>query len=459
MIRKKLDDIKINTHKIVKTFKEDVVVNDIPENKDIIDIPITKKILEEDKYEFLEKKKKIEASHEVIHTQRIPHTPHMKKGKPFNKFILFIFILALILGVFYLFSTVFYKANITIIPKNKIFELKDESFTSSKKNDIPFEVMIVDDTLSKEVILTSSEEVNNKARGEITLYNEYAKTPQKITVGSFITDENGKSYKIDSTVTIPGYTVDKRAKMVPGQVVAGITSFLAGEAYNGSPNSFSITSFKNTDKYKKIYGELKTPLTGGIAGLVYVVDDKEKELILKDVSTSEDRLMKKLNALVPTGYILYPNAVDFSYDLGDSTFSKIPDAKIDVKGTLKAILLKNDDLASYIIDKLLPDISKEEKAEITSPDLSVLTFSFTNKDQVITKDMDSFDFNLNGNITLDWNPNSDLLKAQLLGKDKKELTNIFKTDPGIGSANVNIIPFWSSKLPNAIEKINIIMKK
>ncbi|NVN96986.1 hypothetical protein HXX01_02020 [Candidatus Nomurabacteria bacterium] len=319
--------------------------------------------------------------------------------------------------------------------------------------------MIVEDTLTKEVVLTTAKEVSNKAKGEITLYNEYTKTPQKIASGSFLTDESGKSYKIDQAVSIPGYTVGKRAEMIPGQIAVGITSFISGEAYNGSPKSFSVASFKNTDKYKKIYGKLKTPLSGGDAGLVYTVDDKEKELILKDVSTSEERLIKKLNALVPTGYILYPNAVNFSYDLGESSYSKIPNSKLDVNGTLKAVLLKKDDLSSYIIDKLLPDISKKEKLEITNPDLSVLTFSFANKDQVITKEMESFDFKLKGSLTLDWNPNMRELNSLLLGKNKTEVPDIFKTDPGISSARVSIIPFWASKLPSVAEKINIIMEK
>jgi len=474
MVRKILEDVKVNNHKAIKTFKDDVIIKSTPIVKTILKQtikPITdtgpeREELkdktyhnEESKYEFLEKKKV--SSPEYYHSEKMLQTPHMKtkKSRPFNKPILLIFILALVIAVFYLFSTVFYKANITIIPKNKIFDLKNESFASSKKSGIPFEVMIVEDTLNKEVVLTSSKEVTNKAKGEIILYNEYAKTPQKITVGSFVTDEYGKSYKIDGTVNIPGYTVDKAAKIIPGQVAVGVTSFIAGEAYNGSPKSFYITSFKNTDKYKKIYGKLKAPLSGGIAGLVYTVDDKEKELILGDVSTSKERLIKKLNALVPPGYILYPNAVNFSYDLGESTFSKIPNAKLDVKGTLKAVLLKKDLLSSYIVDRILPDISKIEKLEIVDPDLNSLTFNFKDKEQIIAKEMESFDFELTGSLSLDWNPNTEGLKVSLLGKDKSEVPSIFKIDPGISSASVSIIPFWASKLPDTQEKINIIIKK
>lgn len=452
MAKRILEDIKLNSHKVVREYKEDVVVK----SKHISSSPIDNIYHQEDKYEFLEKKKQVSP----VYTQRIPQTPHMPgKGKAFNKSILWIFILALLVGGYYLFSTVFFKAKVTVIPKSKVFELKGDSFTSSKKNNIPFEVMIVEDTLNKDVVLTSSKEVTNKAKGEVTLYNKYAKTTQKLIAGSFITDEYGKSYKIDTTVSIPGYTVDKAAKLVPGQINVGITSFIAGEAYNGSPKLFSITLYKNTDKYSKIYGELKTPLSGGVAGLVYVVDDNEKALILSNVSSSEDRLLRKLKALVPDGYILFPNTVDFSYDLGESLLSKIPNTKIDVKGTLKAVIMKKADLSSYLISKLLPDISNKERSEILDPDLSVLTFNFVNKDQIITKEMDNFDFNLVGNITLDWSPNISEIKQLMIGKNKDELPSIFKTDPAISNASVQIIPFWSEKLPDVGEKISIIIKK
>ena len=457
MNKRILEDIKFkNTTPKILTPKENVDIKSVPISKPIVaSISSIQNIPESaNKYEFLKKKKPIQS-----YTKRISETPQMRGSKPFNKNILYLFIFALLIGSFYLFSTVFFEANITIVPKNQSFELKDESFTSSKKNDIPFEVMIVEDTLSKDVILTSSKEVADKAQGEITLFNEYAKTAQKITAGSFVADEAGKSYKIDKTILIPGYTLSKENKIIPGQIVVGITSFIAGEAYNGSPTSFYVTSFKSTDKYKKIYGKLKTSLSGGMAGLVYVVDENEKALALKNVSKSEERLMLKLDALVPQGYILYPNAVNFSYDVVSDEYSKTPNTKLDVKGTLAAFLLKETDLTSVLINKVLPDISEKEKTEILKPELLGLSFSFVDKNQTINKDTDSFDFKLKGNMILNWSPNINELKSLLLGKNKNEVPDIFKTDPGIKSASVSIIPFWSKILPDVAEKINIIIKK
>ncbi|MFA6355245.1 MAG: hypothetical protein WCW65_02380, partial [Candidatus Paceibacterota bacterium] len=303
MNKKTLQDFKINTKKVVKTIEEPVVVKNISNSNT--------------KYDFL-KKKKIQPSS----SQRIPQTPVMPVNRrPFNKWILSLFILSLFIGTFYLFTTVFFSVKARVVPKSQTFELKGEKFTASKNSGIPFEVMIVEDTLYKDVILTNTKELSIKAKGEITLYNEYSKTIEKIGAGTFISDDSGKSYTIDKAVSIPGYTIDKNKKIIPGQISIGITSFLSGEAYNGSPSLFSITSFKKgTDKYKKIYGRIKTPLSGGVVGLVYLVDDKDKEGILRDSSLFKEELLTKLKALVPFGYILYSDAVGFTYEFKDSAF-------------------------------------------------------------------------------------------------------------------------------------------
>lgn len=441
MNKKTLEDFKINNKKTIETVVEPIVVKNVPNNST--------------KYDFLKKKKSSPSF-----SQRIPQTPVMpgRNKRPFNKFILSFFVLSLFIGTFYLFTTVFFNAKIIITPKNQSFELINEKFTALKDGGIPFEVMIIEDTLYKDVILTNSKEVSINAKGEITLYNEYSKTTEKITAGAFISDESGKSYKIDKAVSVPGYTIDKNKKIIPGQVSVGITSFLAGEAYNGSPSLFSITSFKKgTDKYKKIYGHTKTPLTGGLSGLVYLVEEKDKESILSENSLFKDQLLSKVKALVPVGYILYEDAVNFSYEFKDSVFSKTPNTRLAINAELRAFLVKSIYLSGSIIDKLLRDISKEERLEIISPDIKGLSFNFKNKEQIINKEIENFDFELTGNVMINWKPEVERLKELIVGKSKDEVLSIFKKDLGILKASVQIIPFWSKYLPDKKEKINIVL--
>lgn len=455
MNRRILEDVKVNRVRrpVSVASKEDVVAKDLDNHNPTPKVGYSEQD-SSSKYDFLNKK--------TVKTgaQRLPMTPQMpRKRRSFGGVIFTIFILSLIVGGVYLLSTKFLSAKVTVIAKNKVFELKHQKFSAGKSSsNIPFELMIVSDKEYKDVVLTNSKEASEKAKGEVTLYNEYSTKAQKLVAGTFLADEDGKSYKIDTTVTIPGYTLDKSKKVISGQVVSKVTSFLPGESYNGSPESFSITSFKGTDKFKKIYGKAKTEMTGGMTGLVYMLSEEDKEEVSVQTQSSKEKLLRKLSAQVPTGYILYPDAVSFTYESGENLVSKTPDTQIEMTGTLSAYLLKETDLSNSIIKKILPGISEKERAEIVKPDLSILSFDFVDKNQSVSKDVESFEFDLTGNLPIQWKPEVEELKTLLVSKNKDEVSSIFKQDPGILSAEVKIIPFWSKFLPENNKNINIILK-
>ncbi|HAE36841.1 MAG: hypothetical protein UR85_C0003G0015 [Candidatus Nomurabacteria bacterium GW2011_GWF2_35_66] len=457
MNRKILEDVKINhIKKIIHTPQDDVGFKDVDNHNPTRSFDNLNQD-QSSKYDFLNKKN----NNTSIYNKRISVTPQMPSGRrPFNRAILFIFIISFFVGVLYLLSTFFLMAKVTIVAKNNNFELKHQKFNAGKmKPGVPFELMIVSDSEYRDVVLTNAKEVSDKAKGDITLYNEYNTKAQKIVAGTFVADEKGKTYKTNTTVSIPGYTLDKSKNIIPGQISVGVTAFLHGDAYNGNPESFYISSFKGTDKYKKIYGKAKTSINGGMTGLVYLLGNEEKEDLLLKTASFKEKLIRKLSAQVPADYILYPDAVSFSYEFGENLLSKTPDAKIEMKGTLSAFLLKENGLSDSIISKLLPGISSFEKSEIIGPNLSNLSFRFTDKSQMVNKDIENFEFELTGNLPLSWNPNVELLKGLLVNKPKSEVSKIFKQDPGIVSATVSIMPFWSKILPKDIKNINIIIKK
>lgn len=439
-----LEDMKVNKKKELPTKREEV----------FSPRPIEKS---RDFYKEEIKKEK------VVERIKLGRTPSVKKqSKILHKRTVIIFVFCIILAIIYWGGNIFHKANITITSKHQIITYNKKPFVASKEEDtnpINFEIMILSDKKTKNTILTNSKEVSLKSKGSIIIYNEFATTPQKLLAGMFISDNDGKAYKIDTTVTVPGYKLDKDKKIIRGEVTANITSFLPGESYNGSPSDFYITSFKGTPKYTKIYGKLKTELTGGANGLVYVIDDASKTDIESNLGSSlKDDLLRQVKAQIPPGYILYPNALTFSYKIQDDFVSKTQEAKVPVEGILSVVLLQEKSLMDNIIKISLPNISKDELEEIKITDLDELSFNFTDKDQVINKDMSTLSFTLGGSIDAVWNPRVDILKSKLLGIHKNNAVAIFKEDPGISSAIVEIFPPWKKYIPDDLLKINIIVK-
>jgi hypothetical protein len=365
-MNRKIEDFKLNTKKKLKTPTEDVYFKKL-ENHNIYK-PDYSTQNDSSKYDFLEKRTK----KSPVERERIHRTPQLtNKNNNFNKKILFLFVLSVFIGVFYLLSTVFLRVNITIVSKSESFDLKDFKLSAGnlKISDIPFELMILSDKEYKDVVLTNSKEVSEKAKGKIVLYNEYSTKPQNIIAGSFVSDEKGKTYKTDKTVSIPGYTIDDLKKINPGQIDVDVTAFLPGETYNGNPEFFTVNAFKNTDKYKKIYGKAKSQIEGGMVGLVYLMSEEEKMNIENKTISIKEKLLRNLSAQVPDGYVLYPDATNFYYKIPEGSFSKTPESKIEIDVTLSAFLLKQNDLSNILINKLLPNIKEKERSEILNPNL------------------------------------------------------------------------------------------
>lgn len=107
----------------------------------------------------------------------------------------------------------------TISAKHDLIEYKNKQFNANKDitgKGVSFEIMIESDK-AKDFVLTESKEVSNKASGVITLYNEFSTKAEKLVAGTYISDQDGKAYRLNNSVAIPGYKIDKLNK-IPGQM-------------------------------------------------------------------------------------------------------------------------------------------------------------------------------------------------------------------------------------------------
>lgn len=383
--------------------------------------------------------------------KKISRNPQLPKEKRIvSKFSSNLFVLVVLVGIIFWGSYLFEKVEIIVTKKHEIFTLEKHKVFASKDLEarIPFEIMIISDKKNEKINLSESKEVSLKAKGEITFYNEYSKNSEKLLANTYISDEEGKVYLTDKTISVPGYKLDGNKKKVPGKATVKITSFLPGEAYNGSPDDFSINSFLGTTKHKMIYGKADLPLSGGALGMSYSPNEEEKKKLETVANLSfRSQLEEKVDALIPDGYIFYPEASSFSYEIEDKIMSSTPMGETEILGTLAVVLLKKDNLINVIKKDLLPKISKEELKIIEIKNLENLKFNFKDSEQTISKELKSLDFNLTGELDFIWNSDMDQLKDNLSGVLKENISSIFKEDVGIGNANVKIFPPWKKTFP------------
>ncbi len=437
-----MEDIKIN-----KSFRQTSVrEKKTPGKKELPKEPIQKV-----------KRRNSDDSDYVHYSKRMSLTPRSSDKRPVRGFLRIIFLFSLVGGIAYWTGVFFNSAYVTITAKHQNIEYKSKVFNADRKNAanvVDFEIMIESEKKLKNYILTENKEVSSKATGTIILYNEFSTKPEKLSQGTYVSDQDGKTYRLNNTVTIPGYKLDKQKK-IPGQVEVNITSFLAGENYNGTSEKFTVNSFKGTTKYSKIYGKLKTELVGGLQGIVYYISEEDKAKIQNIAESSlREELYSKLKALLPSGYILYPEAIKFSYLIDENILSETAEAKIPIEGKISAILLKEDSLIKNVIRVSLPEADKNEIPEIVINNIKNLKFNFVTE-TIIDKDTENFQFTLTGNLEAVWNPNKEIIKSKLAGLHKDMVLSVFRENKGITKSMVKIFPPWSKYIPKNPSKINI----
>lgn len=420
------------------------------------------KITGSDYEEDLNSKPKIESVVNVLTKIEINPTEKYVPRRRNNVNTKLIFIIAIavlfVLGVVLLINKYFSYVYIDITPKTQAYTLSKESFTTSKEENMPlhFEIMIVDGEDKQDAVFTESKDVSTKAKGEVYIYNEFSTKPQKLLINTKLIDDNQNIYLTDKEVSIPGYKTSG-TKIIPGSIAVNVTAALAGEKYNGEPRDFSIVGFKGTTKATKIYARSNGPLTLGRTGQYYMLSAQDKGKVIVDSGTAlYNKLVKKLQAQVPPGYIVYTGSMQFSKKISDEVFeSKTPEGSVTITGTLSAPIFKIDELNVALIRSTYSDVKDEEVKEIYSQKMKEFMFAYSDTNTLINKSTTNFKFNLTGDDTLLWKPYVDILRNKIIGTNKDSLDTFYLSDPGIAKARAIFRPPWQSKLPEDISHIKI----
>lgn len=185
--------------------------------------------------------------------------------------------------------------------------------------DLSFEIVSMEGSENTKITATTQKEMKTAARGQVIIYNKYSASPQKLSVDTRLEGSNGKIYKTDKEVVIPGMTGD-----TPGFIKVGVYGYEPGEAYNSGPLDFKVFGFRGTGKYDKFYARSEGDITGGMSGNFYVVSDEEKAKVSSGLAlTLKDNLTKKVLEQVPEDYLLFKDSLVFREGKSDDKNARL----------------------------------------------------------------------------------------------------------------------------------------
>lgn len=365
--------------------------------------------------------------------------------------------LAIVLGVGYGISAQFANVTVKVTPKQGRL-LISNVYEASRGGQANLKFVLasnIQDEATLSVTTTGKEQVQEKARGQIIIYNNYGSQPQALVATTRFQTPSGLIYRTPTAVTIPGTSKDSKGQVIPGQVEITVIADKAGANYNIPSSDFSIPGFKGTPKATKIFAKSKTAMTGGFIGergKVSEVDKAKAETELQKILTA--KIAQKLKPQIPDDYLLFDDAIVMNFTETVLPSGDTPD-KATFKMTVNAtgILFNKEELSKYLASQQVPDY-QDEPVAITN--WGELKFTLQNKDGLNVNSLEKINFKLEGNGHLVWSFDEKSLKNKLRLASSNNYKEVFdKNFPTIQTASVIFSPPWIRTVPSDENKIKV----
>ncbi len=378
-----------------------------------------------------------------------------KWPKVFAVFVALAFVATLAVGYLVLPTT-----EVFISPKREkiSFDLlvigsKNISYSDESENKISLREIDMRKTKSREFSATGEKELNKRASGFITIYNEFSSKPQPLVVRTRFESPDGKVFRITEGVTVPGAKIEN-GEIIPSALKVKVVADQPGADYNIGPTDFTIPGFKGSSKFIGFYGKSDDSMTGGIIGKAMVVlsEDIEKaEKVLAEELKKEIKIA--FEEQIPSDLkIIEESLKEETVKVSSTAAQGEPADKftVEVEAKIYALLFNEEELKEMVNFNLISMIS-EDKTPISQSQ----QISWSELEVDWDKGEVSFPLSVEGDLA--WKVDIQTLKSELAGQAEIEVRKYLTSQPEIESAKVYFWPFWVKRVPLHVEKIKIIV--
>lgn len=407
-----------------------------------------------------------------LHNKRSDIKGHISRGGGFRrpkrklwKYVLGLFVI-IFLGIYVFFPSV----TIEVTPRvESVVFASSSSYAAMSESGqgLSYNTVTVTKKATGAAEATGVKEIEEKASGKITVYNTYSAEPLTLIDNTRFESPDGKIYRIDEPVTVPGMEGGS-----PGKVTVMVHADEIGDEYNFTKvgAKFTIPGLSGSPAYyQAFYANVTTPIDGGYSGISKVVSPDELERVKNTVSNQlRDELVEQARAGLSQEYILLDGASRVSFDAEVKNRADLEEgaAKVVVTGTLKGVVFDRSDLLASIAKQ---ELEKYNGGDISVADWSNVTFAFDTPDEgeeakqekagtlADINNMGKITFGLSGSMRLLWSvPKEEIVRA-LAGKEKSDFKQIMSHfQYRVASAQTSSMqPFWKSTFPDDSEDITV----
>jgi hypothetical protein len=364
--------------------------------------------------------------------------------------------IVVILLLFFLFSVVFAETTVTVTPRtapisvNGSFAATSSGSGTSSPRNLSYTVISAEDTVRRTANSSGSEYREERARGEITIFNEYSDESINLVPETRFEGPDGNIYRTQKSVTVPGQT-----EGTPGQVTAEVVAAEAGESYNITDDvRFSVPGFDGTPQEGLVYAELRSPISGGIAKDVPIVSTSTQQQVAESASkTLRSQLAQDVNSKIPDSVVTYEDGQFYTTETNLDTQNE-SQAEVSVTGTLDIITFDTRELSLFLANNSGIEATADTNLEVRN--LGSFEFDVMNKDTFTPGGEVPLEFQLSGESLIVWQYNKQALARDLQSIPRGQTSDVMSKYDSIQSATIDIRPFWKRQLPQDSSAIKIV---
>lgn len=363
-------------------------------------------------------------------------------------------ILIAVLGFFYVYLP---KATVEVFAKREKFTFvlditakKDIASVDTEARIIPAERLQIRKELSESFTVTTKGTFSEKAKGEITVFNE--NTAEQFMIPSRFQAKNGNIYWSQRNIRIPA-----RGSLQIEVVADKVGTEFNLECTEEKPCEFTIPAWKGTPNFTKVFGRGANPILGGVAGEGFIVT---KEEFQKAEASLRARLVqeaqRELSSQIPQEFTLLEDTirsevVEISSEPALGGLSKDGNALLKGAARIEAFLIRESDLKTLVdvIVKSQIDKTKESKPETIHVEYSTTGVNLETSEATL---------HLSASEDVAVMLDVEDIKGKLAGKSESEVRNIFSQTPNVQSAEVILWPFWARQIPERLARIEVNVK-
>ncbi|MCI0597889.1 hypothetical protein L0Y34_02355 [Candidatus Parcubacteria bacterium] len=329
-------------------------------------------------------------------------------------------------------------AKVEATPVVKAVSISSILVATPSAGDLPYEVVTIEKTASKEVQAEGTETVDIPAQGVVTIYNGQTKAQDLIKNTRFETPE-GLIFRIRESVRVPAGTAD-----APGELSATVYADVGGTAHNIGPSSFTLPGLAGSAAYELVYARSKEPMVGGFTGERPAVPEATRALEFESMKAPlEGDLRAEIDKNIRDGYVLVPGAVFFSYTPQPDGAAGIDTVALRLEGTAHAFIFPTEALARAIAFNTLGVYGGQPVTLMSIEGLSLLPEA----GETPTPGQESFSFTLSGDTNIVWIVNVDEIRGAIAGKSRDAAKTILRGFAELEEVRLVLKPFWEGTLP------------